>query len=154
MPLFRERLQDKDAYIRRAAVEGLGRAGDRESPTRSNARRPPTTPPMVRLAAVFALQKLGRNYAARVVDLMGSREADRAGAGVSRRARPRDDATLVPRLQEPDANVREAVADVLGVIGDASIVPALEAAAKDRDPAVAARRRKRGALDASIRPAA
>ena len=46
--------------------------------------------------------------------------------------------TLLPRLQEPDMNVREAVADVLGVIGDASVVPALETASKDRDVAVAA----------------
>ena len=45
--------------------------------------------------------------------------------------------TLLPRLQEPDANVREAVADVLGAIGDPSAIPALEAAAKDRDASVA-----------------
>jgi HEAT repeat protein len=45
--------------------------------------------------------------------------------------------TLGPRLQEPDANLREAVADVLGAIGDPSAIPPLEAATKDRDASVA-----------------
>jgi HEAT repeat protein len=33
--------------------------------------------------------------------------------------------------------MREAIADVLGVVGDASAVPVLEAAAKDADASVA-----------------
>ena len=45
---------------------------------------------------------------------------------------------VAPRLQDPEAALREALADVLGVIGDASTVPALETAAKDRDANVAA----------------
>ena len=39
VPLFKERLQDKDPYIRRAATEGLGRAGDMASIEASNERR-------------------------------------------------------------------------------------------------------------------
>ena len=31
VPVFRERLQDKDPYIRRAAMEGIGRTRDAES---------------------------------------------------------------------------------------------------------------------------
>ena len=46
--------------------------------------------------------------------------------------------TLVPRLQDPDADLREALIDVLGVIGGDTALPALEAAAKDTNASVAA----------------
>jgi HEAT repeat protein len=45
---------------------------------------------------------------------------------------------MTPHLQESDPAIREAVANVLGAIGDASSVPTLEAAAKDADASVAA----------------
>ena len=53
--------------------------------------------------------------------------------------------TIVPRLQEPDADVRESMADVLGMIGDASVLPAVEAVAKDREVSVAAAARRAAA---------
>ena len=137
VPQFRERLQDKDAYIRRAAIEGIGRAGDAESVDALERTATIDDSPMVRLAAVFALQKLGRNYAARIVDLMSSEKLVQQGQEYLIELGPAMTAILLPRLQEPDASVREAVADVLGVIGDASTMPALEAATKDRDASVA-----------------
>jgi HEAT repeat protein len=137
VPLFRERLQDKDPYIRRAAIEGIARAGDTESIDALERAAMSDEAAMVRLAAVFALQKLGRNYAARIVDLMSSEKViPQAQEYLVELGTPLT-VTLVARLQEPDPNVREAVADVLGVIGDASVVPALEAATKDRDASVA-----------------
>jgi HEAT repeat protein len=151
IPLFRERLQDKDAYIRRAALEGIGRAGDKESADTIERSSTVDEEPMVRLAAVFALQKLGRNYAARVVDLMGSGKLVPQAQEYLVELGPPTIPTLLARLQEPDATVREAIADVLGAIGDASVVPALEKAAKDRDPSVASAATR--AL-ARIRPAA
>ena len=137
VPLFRERLQDRDPYIRRAAMEGIARTGDAESAGALEKAATIDDSAMVRLAAVFALQKLGRNYAARIVDLMASaRVIPQAQEYLVELGSPMS-VTLVPRLQEPDPSVREAVADVLGVIGDASVLPALEAAAKDRDGSVA-----------------
>ena len=137
VPLFRERVNDKDAFIRRAAIEGLGRAADAESADALERVAGTDESPMVRLAAIFALQKLGRNFAARIVDLMSSEKVIAQAQDYLVELGPSMAPTLVPRLQEPDANVREAVADVLGAIGDASAVPALEAATKDRDPSVA-----------------
>jgi HEAT repeat protein len=145
LPLFRERLQDKDPYIRRAAIEGIGRAGDAESIEALERAANVDEAAMVRLAAVFALQKLGRNYAARIVDLMGSEKITPQAQEYLVELGPSMSATLVPRLQEPDANVREAIADVLGAIGDASVIPALEAAAKDRDASVASAARRAAA---------
>jgi HEAT repeat protein len=137
VPQFRERLQDKDPYIRRAAIEGIARAGDAQSIDALERTATADESAMVRLAAVFALQKLGRNYAARIVDLMASEKVIPQAQEYLVELGPSMSPTLVPRLQEPDANVREAVADVLGLIGGASVVAPLEAAAKDRDASVA-----------------
>src|SRR5829696_4471436 len=137
VPLFRQRLQDKDPYLRRAAMEGVGRTGDAASADALERAASLDESAMVRLAAVFALQKLGRNYAARIVDLMASAKVIPQAQEYLLELGPSMSPTLVPRLQEPDTDVREAVADVLGTIGDAAVIPALEAASKDRDPSVA-----------------
>jgi HEAT repeat protein len=137
LPLFRERLQDKDPFIRRAAMEGIGRTGDAESADALEKAATSDDNAMVRVAAAFALQKLGRNYAGRLVDSMSSAKVIVQAQEYLVELGPPMSATLVPRLQEPDAGVREAIADVLGAIGDATVVPSLEAAAKDRDPSVA-----------------
>jgi HEAT repeat protein len=138
VPVFRERLLDRDPYIRRAATEGLGRAGDAESIDALEKNITTDDSPMVRLATAFALQKLGRNYGPRLVDLMSSSKVLVQGQEYLVELGPPMVATLVPRLQEPDRDVREALIDVLGAIGDASTLPALEAAAKDADGSVAA----------------
>lgn len=137
VPLFRERLQDKDPYIRRAAMEGIGRTRDAGSSDALERAATADDAPMVRLAAVFALQQLGRPYAGRIVDLMSSAKVIPQAQEYLVELGPAMTATLLPRLQEPDTDVREAIADVLGVIGDPSSVAALEAAAKDRDASVA-----------------
>jgi HEAT repeat protein len=88
---------------------------------------------MVRMAAAFALQKLGRNYAGRIADLMASPKVVDQGAEYLVELGPSMAPLLQPRLLEPDADVREAIADVLGVIGGPDVVPALQAAAA-KDP--------------------
>lgn len=134
--IFKDRLRDRDPYIRRAATEGLGRAGDTASIETLEANTSTDDAAMVRLATAFALQKLGRNYAARIVDLMASPKVTAQGQEYLLELGPPMVPTLIPRLQDPDAEMREAVADVLGVIGDATTLPALEAATKDRDASV------------------
>jgi HEAT repeat protein len=131
VPVFKERLQDKDPYIRRAAAEGVGRAGDTASIEALELNVSTDDSPMVRLATAFALQKLGRNYAARIVDLMNSSKVMTQGQEYLVELGPAMLSIVVPRVQDPDPNLREALADVLGVIGDESAAPALEAAAKD-----------------------
>ena len=135
--VFKDRLQDKDAYIRRAATEGLGRAGDTGSIETLEKNTAIDDAAAVRLATAFALQKLGRNYAARIVDLMASPKVTAQGQEYLLELGPAMAPTLVPRLLDPDPDMREAMADVLGMIGDATTLPALEAATKDRDASVA-----------------
>ena len=138
IPLFTARLQDKDPYIRRAAAEGLGRAGDAASIDALERSATVDDSVMVRVATAFALQTLGRNYAARLLDLMGSPKVQAQGQEYLIELGPSMAALIVPRLQERDPDLREALIDVLGVIGDASTLPALQAATKDGDGSVAA----------------
>jgi HEAT repeat protein len=137
VPLFKERLLDKDQFIRRAATEGLARAGDAELIDTLEKNVTTDESAMVRLASAFALLKLGRNYASRMADMMNSPKVLAQGQDYLIELGPAIIPTLLPRLQDPDADVREGLVDVLGVIGDASNLPALEAATKDRDDSVA-----------------
>jgi HEAT repeat protein len=153
LPLFKERLEDKDPYLRRAATEGLGRAGDTSAADTIERMATTDDSPMVRVAAAFALQKLGRSYAARIVDAMSNQKVvQQAQAYLVELGSPMV-SVIVPRLQESDAGTREAIADVLGVVGDASTVPALEAvAAKSPDtPAAAAAKRAVARIQAPSR---
>jgi HEAT repeat protein len=136
--LFKERLLDKDQFIRRAAAEGLGRARDVESVDTLEKNATTDDSPMVRLASAFAMLQLGRNYAGRLVDMMSSAKVMAQGQEYLIELGAAMIPTLLPRLQDPDADVREALVDVLGVIGDASNLPALQAATQDRDDSVAA----------------
>jgi len=137
VPAFTERLEDKDPYMRRSAAEGLGRAGDTKSIDALERMVSGDDSAMVRVACAFALQKLGRNYGARIIDLMNNDRVVQQAQEYLIELGPPILSVSAPRLQDPDAGVRAAVADVLGVIGDASTIPALEAAAKDADPGVA-----------------
>jgi HEAT repeat protein len=137
-PLFKERLLDKDQFIRRAAAEGLGRARDVGSIDALEKNVTTDDSPMVRLASAFAMLKLGRNYAARLVDMMNSPKVMAQGQEYLIEIGAAMIPTLLPRLADPDADVREALVDVLGVIGDASNLPALQLATQDRDDSVAA----------------
>jgi HEAT repeat protein len=138
VPIFKERLQDKDPYIRRAATEGLGRAGDAASIEALERNVTIDDAPMVRLATAFALQKLGRNYAARIVDLMSSAKVIAQGQEYLMELGPSMAPTVLPRIQDPDADLREALIDVMGVIGNDSTLAALQAAEKDGNASVAA----------------
>ena len=138
VPLFKEQLQDKDPYIRRAAVEGLGRAGDTSSIEVLERNVTTDESPMVRIAAAFALQKLGQNYATRVMDLMATSKVMPQGQEYLVELGPSMISIIVPRLQEPNLEVRAALIEVLGGIGDASAIPALQAAAQDQNASVAA----------------
>src|SRR5688572_9076131 len=71
-PVFKSRMADRDQYVRRAAIEGLGRAGDTSSIAAIEAALAKDSSETVRMAAAFALQKLGRNYVPRMVESLAS----------------------------------------------------------------------------------
>ena len=141
VPVFTSRLADKDPHIRRAAAEGLGRAGDKSQVTALETGAGNDGSDVARAAMTFALQKLGRNYVPRLVEFLddGSVAAQvqdyfiELGQPVEKE--------LIPSLQEPDAPIRAAVADLLGVIGgDASLAALQGLQEKDKSAAEAVSR--------------
>ena len=137
IPVFRERLADRDQYLRRAAAEGIGRTADAESADTIEKIANTDDSAMVRLACVFALQQLGRNNVGRIIDLMASPKVMAQGQDYLIEIGSPAVSSAAARLQDPDPDMREAMAEVLGAIGDSSSMAALEAATKDRDGSVA-----------------
>ena len=138
VPAFKERLQDKDPYLRRVAIEGLARTGD-TSALDAIERLATDDSPMVRAAAVFALQKLRRDNGGRLIDLMSTGKLIPQIQEYLIELGPPDISVILPHIQEGDPDLRQALVEVLGVIGDASVVAVLEVVANgDHDESVAA----------------
>jgi HEAT repeat protein len=137
-PLFKQRLTDKDPFIRRAAAEGLGRLGDTSAIDAlvDGATTDPSE--MVRMAMAFALAKLGRNYVTRIVDTMDSSKMVTQAQDYLIELGPSIVKDLYPRLQESEPTVRGGVAEVLGIIGGEAAVSKLQPVTQDRDASVAA----------------
>jgi HEAT repeat protein len=138
LPIFQERLTDKDPYLRRAAVEGIARVGDAKIVSGLEATANLDDSDMVRAAMAFALYKKGHpTFLGRMIDFLDSdREAPQIqayfleiGSSIA--------APSIPRLQEPDEGVRRHLATVLGAIGDRSTVAALTPLKDDKDRGVA-----------------
>jgi len=136
IPLFKAHITDKDAFLRRAAAEGLGRTGDTSELAALEIGAGNDGSEMARAAMAFALQKLGRNYVPRLVESLDSKTAPQVaeyflelGSAVA--------PELVPHLQDPSPEIRANVATVLGAIGNAAIVDALQPLTQDKDREVA-----------------
>ena len=137
VPIFKAHLADKDPFLRRAAAEGLGRAGDTSEIPALEIGAGNDTSEMVRAAMAFALQKLGRNYIPRLVESLDSEKDTAQIAGYLIELGPSIADTLPPHLQDPSPAIRANVAAVLGAIGGEAAAPALEPLTKDKDRGVA-----------------
>jgi HEAT repeat protein len=135
-PIFLERVNDKDPYLRRAAAEGLGRLGDKSATTALDVGAGNETSDMVRAAMTFAMQKLGRNYIVRLVEFLDEPELTLQVQDYLLELGEAAEKELLPSLQEPDEAIRAAVVDVLGEIGGDLSLTALQNM-KDRDKDVA-----------------
>ena len=138
IPVFKQYLGDRDPFLRRAAVEGLGRAKDTSQIDTLSHIATADDSPMVRLAGCFALQKLGQNYATRIADMLANDKLIAQGVESLIELGPSIAPQLYAGLQESQPEMREAIADVLGAIGGQQALPPLQAAAQDKDPDVAA----------------
>jgi HEAT repeat protein len=143
VPLFVERIADRDANLRRAAAEGLGRSGETSQVPALETAAGNDSSDAARAAMTFALQKLGRNYVPRLIEYLDDNRTARQVQGYFLELGPAVEKEVLPSLQEPDASLRAAVADVLGAIGgEASLAALQNLAEKDHDMVVvdAARR--------------
>jgi HEAT repeat protein len=136
VPLFKARLADRDAFVRRAAAEGLGRAGASADLAALETVATADSSEMVRAAAAFALQKLGQNYIARLVEALdASSMAPQIASYFIELGQPVA-ASLTPHLKDPDEAIRGNVALILGAIGTSAELPAIEPLLQDRSDEV------------------
>ena len=136
--LFQSRLADKDPYLRRAAAEGLARAGDAASvvPFISDVNQDESE--MVRAAMAFALYKKGHvSFLGRLIDFMDSDRVAPQIHGYFMELGPSVVPVAVVRLQEPDEDVRRNLVTILGALGDQSTATALMPFKEDRNREVA-----------------
>ncbi len=139
--LFRELLSSSDPEQRRLAIEGLGRIADGSMLGAFKKDYQREKNPDVRLAYNFALVLLGdRAFLDSIVLALG------AGGAAAERARayvlelgPGIAPELYPYLNDPDAQVRGAVCDVLAQLGDAGAAAKLAPLLSDPNTKVADR---------------
>jgi HEAT repeat protein len=137
VPVFKARLTDKDAFIRRAAAEGLGRAGATAEIGTLEIAAGTDPSEMVRAAVAFALQKMGRNYIPRLAEFMKSEKTAPQVSEYFVELGPSIVPTLASHLQDADPAIRGNVAIVLGAIGGDVAVAAIQPLTQDRDKDVA-----------------
>jgi HEAT repeat protein len=135
VPVFVERLSDRDPQLRRAAAEGLGRSGSTTAMSALETGAGNDTSDSARAANAFALQKLGRNYIARLVEFLNDSPTVMQVQDYLIELGPPIEKDLVVSLQDPDEKIRAAIVDVLGEIGGEASLSALQNL-QDRDKAV------------------
>lgn len=135
--LFRQYLAAKDPGHRAASAEGLGRVGADDYVPQLEQRLQNERGPAVQLAYSFALQKLGRDYLEHIVAALAEDDTAAQATEYLIELGPPVAKRLTPYLASQEDNVRGRVAQILGVLGGADVVPALESARMDRNAAVA-----------------
>jgi HEAT repeat protein len=136
VPLFTARLADRDPFLRRAAAEGLARAGDRSTVAALENGVSTDSSPMVRAAMAFALQKLGGNYVARLANALDSdKMAPQIAAYFLELGSPVAP-QLMPHLKDPGESIRGNAALILGAIGGKAERDALQPLLQDRSSEV------------------
>ena len=133
VPVFRGRLSDRDPYIRRAAIEGLARTGATEDIAAIDALFAKDGSDIVRTAAAFALQKLGRNA---VPQLAAALASDRLAPQIAEyfiELGPATAPALAAHVKDVNEAVRGNVALVLGAIGSEAEIRAIEPLLQDKN---------------------
>jgi HEAT repeat protein len=137
-PTFREYVGHRETALRVMAIEGLGRLHEGDTVAEITRAVGESRDPAVGLAAAFAFYQLGeRANIDRLVAALVVPELEHQARAYLTELGPAAAPDLRQRLQQGSPLLRRAVAEVLGFSGDASVLPALESAARDEDPAAA-----------------
>jgi HEAT repeat protein len=141
VPVFTERLVDRDPNLRRAAAEGLGRAGDNSALGTIETAVGTDPSNIARAGMAYALQKLGRNMIPRLIEFLDDGKTTLQVQDYFLEFGQSVEKDLLPSLQDGDPVIRAGVVDVLGQIGgDASVTALQNLKDKDKDVVEATRR--------------
>ena len=133
IPIFQQRLTDRNWVIRRHAAEGLARTGDAQAALLVEPVLQKEKQESVRLAMVYALARAGRPAAGGMVDAL---RADGLASQAMVYLVEMGDAavpTLAQAMRDQEVVVRERVAMVLGLIGSPQAIAVLEGVPQDQD---------------------
>jgi HEAT repeat protein len=138
--LFRELVQDPDVETRRLAIEGLGRVVDASMLDAFKKDYQRERREELRLAMSFALTLLGdRAFLDSLVLALPSRTMGKRCRGYILEMGPRVAADLFPYLNDPDADIRATLSDLLAQMGDPAAIPHLQPLINDPNRTVADR---------------
>jgi HEAT repeat protein len=137
--LFLREKNAADLSIALHANEGLARIADPGTLVEISRDRQQQKDPRILTAQAWALYRLGRKeFLTSVVEALGSRRTNDDAKQYLLESRRDDVPDLFTHMTHADPNVREALAEILGLLGDARAVPALRELTKDPDGQVAA----------------
>lgn len=137
-PVFAARLKSRDPRQRRAAAEGIARAGDKETVSKFVFDVNQDESDQVRAAMTYALHRHGYvNYMARMLDFLYYDEPARQVQGYLIELGPAVVGEATPRLKDPDPGVRARLADALGAVGNQATIAILEPLKQDSHREVA-----------------
>ena len=138
-PLFRAALTRKEAAAQRAAVEGLARAGDKEGVASAAVTLAKQRNSEVALGVAFAQQRVGESSRLdRLIEAAGGIGTYLQSQDYLIELGPPVAKAVAAVLPAASAQARVRLIEVLGVIGGADQLPALQAAGRDETASVAA----------------
>jgi HEAT repeat protein len=138
--LFRELVQDPNVETRRLAIEGLGRVADASMMGAFKKDYQRERSEELKLAYSFALTLLGdRAFLDSIVLSLPSRTLGRRCRGYILEMGRAVSSELYPYLNDPEADIRASLCDLLAQIGDPSAVPHLQPLINDPSRQVADR---------------
>jgi HEAT repeat protein len=138
LPVFLAQLGNRDALVRRVAIEGIARTGDAEAMAQMEARTGRDQSAYVGHARAFAKARTGDfSQMAKLVQgfKYSSLQSDTFAYLVE--LGPAAAGELSPYATNGDAKVRAGVAEVLGIVGDDKVLGLIEVLMRDRSSLVA-----------------
>ncbi len=137
--LFTRYRRHEDADLRTHAHAGLARLADPALVTEISRDRLAESDPQVQTAQAYALYRMGRKeYLEEVVKALGSRRTNTRAREYLLELRGPAVADLYPLAKLEDVNLREALAEILGLIGDGGARATLTELGRDTRGQVAA----------------
>ena len=137
--LFLREKNAADLSIALHANEGLARIADPATLVEISRDRQQQKDPRILTAQAWALYRLGRKeFLISVVEALGSRRTNEDAKQYLLESRTDEVPDLFTHLTHADPNVREALAEILGLLGDVRAVPALRELTRDPNEQVAA----------------
>jgi len=133
LPLFQKEKQNPDDILRLHAFEGLARLAESSMATEVSRDRLHEKSERVKTAQAFALYRMGRTeFLDEVVNRLGNRKTNTEARMYLLELGPQELPGLYAQANNNDTNVREALCEIYGLIGDERAVPVLQNLAKDK----------------------